>query len=263
MKKIDFHTHVFPDKIAPRALETLAYRSGGLVPTYDGTVNGLLARMERENVDVSVALGIATNPRQMKNVNDFAASVNGQKLIAFGSVHPDAPDVMDELERIRAMGLQGVKFHPEYQSFYVDDEKMFPIYKKIGELGLITIFHAGGDIGFDEPYHCAPDRAARIVDAFAAPVVFAHWGGWLMGGEVIRHLAGKDCYFDVSFGYGSLAREQALKIVEKHGVDRLLLGSDGPWHTIEMEERFLSTLELSEREKEKIYYKNAQILLNR
>lgn len=258
---IDFHTHVFPAKIAEKAIANLSFKSGGLVPTYDGTTEGLINRMDEEGVDKSVVLSIATNAHQMRSVNDFAASVNGDRLVAFGSVYPDAPDCFDELERIKELGLKGIKFHPEYQNFYVDDEKMFPIYKKAGELGLITVFHAGADLGYASPYHCPPDRAERIIDRFGAPVVFAHWGGWMCGEEVLKRLAGTSAYLDLSFGYSSIPRDVAAAIVEKHGEDRLLLGSDGPWHSITMEKRLLDTLGLSDEEREKIYGKNAAKLL--
>lgn len=258
---IDFHTHAFPDKLAPRAIDSLSFASGGLKPHYDGTIQGLLQRMEEDGVDKAVVLNIATNERQMQHVNDFAMQKNGEKIIAFGSVHPDAINALEELERIKEAGLKGVKFHPEYQHFFVDDERMLPIYRKISELGLITVFHAGADLGFKPPFHCTPERARRVLPYFSSPVVFAHWGGWLCAESVYDYLAGSEAFFDLSFGYGSIPREYALKIIEKHGVDRLLLGSDGPWHTIPMEQRLLGTLGLSEEETKKIYATNALRIL--
>ena len=146
---IDFHTHAFPERIAAGAVDKLAYASGGLIPQTDGTLESLKEVMKRDGIDISVVLGIATNPTQQHNVNDFAAEVNNQEgFVGFGSVHPDAPDALDELDRIKSLGLKGVKFHPEYLGFFVDDERMKPIYKKISRLGLITLFHAGHDYGF-------------------------------------------------------------------------------------------------------------------
>ena len=107
---IDFHTHAFPDKIANREVAGLSFDSGGLVPQTDGGVNSLKAEMKKDKVDISVVLGIATKPAQQKNVNDFAAEINKQDcFVGFGSVHPDADDVLDELDRIKALGLKGVK----------------------------------------------------------------------------------------------------------------------------------------------------------
>ena len=69
---IDFHTHAFPDKIADRAMESLCFASGGLMPQTKGTVDSLKEEMAKDGVDISVVLGIATNPRQQTNVNNFA-----------------------------------------------------------------------------------------------------------------------------------------------------------------------------------------------
>ncbi len=230
-------------------------------PHTDGTVEGLRRLMRENGVDKSVVLNIATNAHQMHAVNDFAASINGDDIVAFGSVHPDAPDALDELDRIVSLGLKGVKFHPDYQGFFVDEKRLFPIYKKISDLGLVTVFHAGFDFGFPPPYKCMPNNALRMLDVFSSPVVLAHWGGQACGEEVVRLLAGRDVYFDVSFGYGVMPRYTCLKIIEKHGADRLLFGTDMPWHTPQMELALQSTLGLSEEEKDKINAENALKLL--
>ena len=259
---IDFHTHAFPEKIAERAIAKLSFASGGLKPQTDGTLSSLKERMQKGRVDVSVVMNIATNPYQQKNVNDFAASINNKKdIFAFGSVHPDAPDALEELERIKELGLLGVKLHPDYQGFFADDEKMKPIYKKISSLGLITLFHAGFDYGFAPPYGCTPERMEKALSWFSAPVVAAHWGGLSCGDGVLKHLCGRDIYFDTSFGYGTQPKYYAQKIIEKHGSDKILFGTDTPWHNVDMEMRLLCSLELSEKEMENITYNNAKNLL--
>ena len=259
---IDFHTHAFPDKIAARAIDNLSFVSGGLEPHTDGTVDGLRRSMKRCGVDVSVMLSIATNDHQQKSVNDFAASVNnGKDIFAFGSVYPDSEDALAELERIASLGLKGVKLHAEYQKFSVDEPKMRPIYKKISELGLITVFHSGVDYGFPPPYGCTPKKLCRALEWFDSPVVAAHWGGVDSYEDVLRLLCGTDIYFDISFGYAHLPKYYAEKIIESHGTDRLLFGTDTPWHTADMEMRLLSTLTLSDEDKDKITHKNAMKLL--
>ena len=259
--RIDFHTHCFPDKIAEKAMGKLSVASGGLIPQTDGTAEGLRREMKKDGVDISVVMNIATNAHQQHSVNDFAASLVSDDLIPFGSVHPDAPDALEELERIRSLGLKGVKFHPEYQQFYVDDEKMFPIYKKISDLGLITLFHAGGDIGFPPPYHGTPDRFLRVLTRFDSPVVLAHWGGCFMGFEVLEKLAGLPVWFDTSFGYSAMPKACAQSIVEKHGADRLLLGSDMPWQRPAWSKSLLDSLDISDEDRAKIEYRNACGLL--
>ena len=260
---IDIHTHAFPDALAPRVMETLSRQGGGLEPQTDGTAEGLLQQMGRDGVDLAVVQCIATTPRQQKKVNDFAIELNGRKkLMAFGSVHPDAPDAPEELERLKAAGLKGIKLHPEYQGFYADDPKMKPIYEKISRLGLTVLFHAGNDLGFLPPYHGMPDRIVNALKWLDTPVIAAHWGGLSSMPEMADKVCGIDgLYMDISFGYSSIARPVAQKIVEKHGTHRLLFGSDMPWHRPSWELRLLGSLELSQEETEAIRWKNAAKLL--
>lgn len=261
MMLIDFHTHCFPDPIAARAIPKLAHASGGLIPGTDGTVSGLRASMAQHGVDISVVLNIATNAHQQHSVNDFAAAINGEDIVSFGSVFPDAPDALDELERIRSLGLRGVKLHPDYQGFSVDDPKYKPLYRKISQLGLITLFHAGQDIGFPPPYGATPEKMAVALSWFDSPVIAAHWGGAGCGEGVLRHLCGRDIWFDTSFGYGQMPKYYFEKILETHGAERLLFGTDTPWHTPAMELRLLDTLPLTADERDKILYQNARGLL--
>ena len=259
---IDFHTHAFPDKIAERAIKKLSDSSGGLHPYTDGTADGLASRMKDSGVDLSVVLSIATNAHQQKSVNDFAAAMSERaEIIAFGSVYPDAPDALDEVDRIADMGLLGIKLHPDYQGFDADDEKMIPLYKKISSRGLITVFHAGVDYGFAPPYGGTPEKMKRALRHFDSPVVAAHFGGVDCYEGVLSMLAGENIYFDTSLGYGMMPKYYALKIIEKHGVDRMLFGTDSPWHSAEMERALLSSLSLTEQELAKIYSGNARRLL--
>lgn len=104
---IDFHTHAFPDKIVDKAMRTLSRNAGNALPFTDGRAGDIVRYMDENGLDKSVVLNIATNPRQQRSVNDFAASIDGDRLIAFGSVHPDAPDALEELHRIKELGLRG------------------------------------------------------------------------------------------------------------------------------------------------------------
>ena len=259
---IDFHTHCFPNHLAPMAIDRLSRVGGGLMPYTDGTLDGLRQRMAKDGVDVSVVLNIATNAKQQKNVNDFAFAINNERdIFSFGSVYPGAEDAFDELERIKEMGLKGVKFHPEYQQFAVDDPRWRPLYRKISDLGLITVFHSGMDYGFPPPYGCMPEGLASVLDCFETPVVAAHWGGLQYGEDVLRHLCGRNVYLDTSFGYGRLSKYHAEKILETHGIDRLLFATDTPWHNAELEWRLLGTLGLSDADIQKLSCDNAKRLL--
>lgn len=262
---VDFHTHVFPQRIAEKAMANLAKTAGNVQPCHNGTVDSLLAVLERGGASHAVVLNIATNEKQQKNVNDFAIELNRQyegRLTAFGSVHPDSEDALRELERLHAAGVKGIKLHPDYQHFFVDEERLFPLYRKIAQLGFITVFHAGVDIGYPEPVHCTPQRLAKILPALnGAPVVAAHMGGWLMWEEVETHLAGQPLYLDTAFSSGRMPPDYARRIVEKHGANRVLLGSDMPWSATYDEIQFVRSLGLSETDEARILGKNAMELL--
>lgn len=256
--------HAFPDALAAKALPLLSKCSGGVKPNYDATISGLESYLAKNNVDYAVVLNIATNPHQEKKVNDFAISLFEKKnIIPFGSVHPDSPNALSELERLAKAGIRGIKLHPDYQHFFVDDEKMFPIYKKIAELGFITVFHAGVDIGYPKPIHCTPERLLRVLDLFDdAPVVAAHFGGWLLWDSVLEDLCGTKVYLDTAFSSGKMPPDYAKEVIKAHGADKVLLGSDMPWSDTLDEVRFVQSLDLSAEDEEKILSNNAKRLLN-
>ena len=260
---IDFHTHAFPDAIASRAMQTLSFAAGGLKPQTEGTVASLKEQLKKDGTDMAVVLSIATNPTQQKKVNDFAIGVNADPMLfAFGSVHPDAQDALEELDRLHDAGIKGVKFHPEYQGFYANEERMKPIYRKISELGLMALYHAGQDIGFAPPYHCLPEHLLGALKWLDTPVVAAHWGGYGCSLEVLEKLCGENLWFDLSLGYGIIPKPVAQAIVDKHGPEKLLFGSDMPWHRPRWELRLLESLDLSDADREKICSGNARKLLN-
>ena len=145
---IDFHTHTFPEKIAATTIEKLEGMSHTRAYV-DGTQTGLLAAMDATGIDLSVILPVATNTRQVAKVNDVSAALNGQeKVLSFGCMHPDLETWEQELERIAALGLKGIKIHPVYQDVDIDDVRYLRILDKCGQLGLIVVTHAGLDVGF-------------------------------------------------------------------------------------------------------------------
>ena len=258
---IDFHTHCFPEKIAKNTLSKLSFVSGGLIPQTDGTKDSLLYLMSNDGIDKSVVLSIATNAKQQNNVNNFAVSLKSERLIPFGSIYPFSEDWESELERLKQEGIKGIKLHPDYQQFFVDDERLFPIYKKIEKLGFILVFHSGEDFGFSPPYHATPERLRRVAAFIETPVVFAHWGSLAMGEDVLKYLCDVPCFFDTAFGYGTMPKDRALRILEKKGVKNILFGSDSPWNAPSWDVGMVKTMGLSAEEEADIFYKNAEKLL--
>ena len=261
MKYIDFHTHIFPDKLAERAIDILSLGGGGFRGYTDGTLKGLIRSMDEHGIEKSAVMNIATNPGQQRAVNDFAAEINGGRVISFGSVHPDSPDALGEIDRICDLGLKGIKFHLDCQDFKYDHPALKKIYEKIAKKGLIVCFHSGWDMSTS---YCrmTPDNLIETLPMLEGTrVIAAHFGAYAMWPQVMEKLCGKDLYFDTAFSCGRIPLLLGAEIVKMHGADKVLLGSDSPWASQGDEIRFVSLMDLNDEEKEGIYHKNAERLM--
>ncbi len=262
---IDFHTHIFPDKIAARSIEALSKVSGVKAAT-DGTLSGLLASMDRSGVDLSVIMPVVTKLAQFESVNTFAAKVNEQysgRLLSFGGIHPDSEDYKSELNRIKELGLPGIKLHPDYQGVMIDDVRYMNIIEYADVLDLAILVHAGIDIGLPEPVHCPPDKARKVLDALKPKkLVLAHMGGWKQWEEVYEYLAGENVYLDTAFCFDYMTQDMFLKLCEKHGTDKILFATDSPWSDARRDLEVIKSLPLADNAKEAIFFGNAKKLLN-
>lgn len=261
---IDFHTHIFPEKIAARTIELLEAK-GGLKAATDGTLAGLLASMEASGVDLSVVLPVATKPSQFESIQTFAKSVNDRyagKLISFGGIHPDTEDYKKEIDTICEMGLVGIKLHPDYQGVMIDDERYVRIIRYADEKGLIILAHAGVDIGMPEPVHCPPEKMRKVLDLVKPKkMVLAHYGGWRQWDEVYEYLAGENVWLDTAFTQDYISKEQFLRIYEKHDKSKILFATDSPWSDMAEGIKWIRSLGLPGQETEAILSGNARGLL--
>lgn len=261
---IDFHTHIFPDKIARKTIEIL--EEVGNVKAYtDGTLAGLRKSMKENHVDLSVIMPVVTRPDQFDSVNSFAAEITGKDgIISFGGIHPDTEDYREKLDRVKELGLPGIKLHPDYQKTFIDDPKMVRIIDYATELGLMVLIHAGMDIGLPNPIHCPPERTSNMlkqIDRPDAKIILAHTGGYDQWDEVEEYLVGRSIWLDISFCLSRISDEQFIRIVRNHGADRILFASDSPWDDPGRTYEYLRKLELTEEEFERILSRNALDLL--
>ena len=260
---IDFHTHAFPEKIAKRAIQSLvAGCNGEYTPCSDGTVSGLVNNMDKFGVDVSVVQPVVTKPSQTVTLNNWAKEIVCDKLISFGGIHPGTDDYKRDIDFICELGLPGIKLHPEYQQFYVDDPYMLKIYDYALSKGLIILFHAGYDPAYPPPIHSSPKQFAEVSKQMRGGImVAAHLGGQRQWNEVEEYLVGTDMYMDTSMGMNYYPHDQFVRIVKNHGADKILFGSDSPWSRAGEEIEALNSLSLTQEEKDLILHKNAKRIL--
>lgn len=265
---IDFHTHIFPDKIAKKTIDFLAAK-GNVTPYSDGSVNGLLSEMEKGNADLAIALPVLTNPLQFDSVNRFAAEVNRtfgdqkRKIVSFGGIHPKCEDINGKMKFLKEQGFLGVKIHPDYQETFINDEGYLQILNCAKEYDMTVVTHAGIDIGYrDQPVRCPPQLAKEVIRAVGHPkLVLAHYGASEQWDEVYDLLCGENVYFDTAFCLRFIEREQFCKILEKHGADKILFATDSPWGSIKEDVEILRSFHLGDEITDKILYKNALKLL--
>ena len=260
---IDFHTHAFPDDLAPRAMQSLITNSNNFFPAYtDGTVNALKENMQQSGIDISVVQPVITKPSQTRTLNEWAQSVQDDKIISFGGVHPDTDDYKRDIDFVCSLGLKGLKFHAEYQNFVVDEPRMLKIYDYAFSKGLIVLHHAGYDPAFKAPFRSSPERFQKVARAMqGGTLVVAHLGGQSQWNDVEKYLVGENVYLDTSMGFWLYEKEQFLRIYQNHGAEKLLFATDTPWSNAKREVELFNALPIPEKDKQLISFGNAKRLL--
>jgi len=267
MRVIDFHTHVFPDEIAPRAVANMqkSLDAAGVTVCLDGTVSDLARSMSDCGIERAVCLPVATKPSQTPQLNQWAAQLQKTNPLftCFGTVHPGNEDFREVLTEIKALGLRGIKMHPIFQSFSVKDPATMEIFKVCGELGLIVLLHAGLEVIENPLADASPASMVEMLEHCPhTTFVAAHMGGCRQWDEAARCLAGKNIYFDTSLANHYLTSAQFTELVKLHGVDRVLFGTDSPWCSQRDAMEYVDSTDLTQAEKERIFYQNALELLD-
>lgn len=258
---IDFHAHAFPDQVAASAIPYLE-EEGDVKANHDGRISSLLAIMDREGVDKSVICCIATRPSQFEAIVSWSKQISSDRIIPFPSFHPDDPQAVEHISQIKEQGFKGIKMHPYYQQFFLDDEKLYPAYEKISELGLILVMHTGFDIAFPRIRRCDPRQILNVMTRFPElKMVTTHLGAWQQWAEVEDLLAGRKIYMDISYTLGQIDTQTARRIILKHPREYLLFGTDSPWSGPQKTYKQLQALELGDEREELILRKNGLALL--
>ena len=251
---IDFHAHIYPDKIAEKASQATG-DFYGITPAYSGTSKELLTSGKAAGISRFVLLPVATKPDQVSHINDFIADEVSahNEFYGFGTLHPDCENILEETDHIISLGLKGIKLHPDTQQFNTDDKRLFEVFDYIQ--GKIPLLVHCGDKRFDFSH---PRRLKNVIDNFPhLQVIAAHLGGWSLFDEAFELLKDENCYLDISSTMMFLPPEQSEHYIHGYGVERILFGTDFPLWRPEQEVASFRRLNLSSFEFERIAYKNA------
>lgn len=266
---IDFHAHIFPDKIAEATIGALS-KSADIAPHSNGMRSGLEDSMAKNGVDISVNLPVLTKATQFDSIFKFASLLNegntkNSGIISFAGFHPLIEDYEEKLTQVKEGGFLGIKIHPDYQGTFFDDQRYINILKTAKKLDLITVTHAGFDGAYvGEEIKCTPERVLRLLDAIGGyeKLVLAHLGGNELYDRAYELLAGEDVYFDTAYVLPYLSQAQFEKMLEKHTDRKILFATDSPWQDQGEMAEIIKSYKLGKEAENKILCENARKLLN-
>ena len=259
---IDFHTHAFSDDLAPKAMKALTAEHPEIPYFLDGTISSLLKSMDAVGIEKSVICSIATKPKQFQPILDWSLQIQSDRIVPFASVHPADPDRDEHIKQIKQAGFKGIKLHPYYQNFYLDEDLMLEYYEQVCKCDLILVMHTGYDIAFERIRRADPTRIVNVVKKFPQlKLITTHLGAWQQWDEVERDIVGKNIYMEISFALDYLPADKAKQLFESHPADFLLFGTDSPWRSQKETLNLLNRLKLDTQRMDKILRGNAKNLL--
>lgn len=217
----------------------------------------------KAGVDKCLVQSVATTPAQVQSINNFIAESVKQHpnmFVGFCSLHPqmEKKEIETEIDRALSLGLKGIKLHPDFQEFQIDERKAYDIYEA-AEDRMPILFHTG-DFRYD---YSSPKRLSNALKDFPKLIaIAAHFGGWSEWDEGEKYLADNpNVYVDTSSSLYQISPEKALEFIKAFTPDRVMFGTDYPMWSVEDELKLIAKVELSDEDREKIMYKTACKLL--
>ncbi len=256
---IDCHCHVYPDKIAAKAVAGIALFYEECVEEYDGTLSTLLAESEKAGITRSLISSVATTPKQVHAANSFLAQCavdHPDRITALGTMHPDSEDPEADLDEALSLGIRAIKMHPDIQAFALDDPRCLRIFELCQ--GRMPVLLHTGDRRYD---FSNPDRFLRVARMFPQlQLIGAHFGSYMLWEQAEKLFDQENIWVDCSSAFPFLSEERTMELIHGYGAERVLFGTDYPIWRPEKQIRDFLALPLSEGERELILHKNAERL---
>jgi predicted TIM-barrel fold metal-dependent hydrolase len=193
-------------------------------------------------------------------------------FVGFGSVDPlKREEAVNGIDRIKELGLKGVKFHPSIQRFAPDDERFWPIFERCEQLGLIGLFHTGtSGVGAGMPGgqgirldYCRPIRLDTVAAEFPSfQIVAAHFGFPWHDEMLAIALHKTNVHVDISGWAPRYIPASVVREMKGRLQDQFLFGSDYPFIRPERCLAELEELELPETVLRKVLLENGLKLLH-
>lgn len=258
---VDAHCHCYPQQIAAKAAQNIG-KFYGTPSECGGTAEEILSIDAVCGIDLAIIESAATVPHQVRGINSFIAetvAAHPGRFLGFGTLHPAAEDPEGDVRHLLSLGLRGVKLHNDFLRIPLDAPEMDPLYALCAEAGIPVLLHTG-DSRFD---FTNPGRLAHVLSAHPSlRVIGAHLGGYSVWEEAVRVLPRfPNLTVDCSSALRYLGPEKSREIIRIYGAERVLFGTDFPYHDPARELEAFFALELTAEECGRILSQNAADLL--
>jgi len=196
------------------------------------TVDDLLASMDADGVDVSVALGFAWRDHDdiVRHNDDLLAAANASagRIVPFTTVNMADDRAIGEIERCTASGARGIgELRPDNQGWSLSSDAGEALADAASRHDLILIFHVTepGDRTYPGRLGCnVDDFVAFTSDHPGVRIVGAH-----LGGDCFRtHICPPNLYVDTAAQPFLYRDDDAAPALTAPPANRILLGSDFP-----------------------------------
>lgn len=262
MQIINAHAHIYPEKIAQKATDTIGVFYDIKMEMPRGTAERLIEDGKKAGIDKFVVHSVATTAHQVRSINEFIKREVAEypQFIGFMTLHQDLTEeeVKHEVEWAIENGFKGIKLHPDFQKFNIDDENAEKFYRcASGKLPIL--FH----IGDDRFEYSKPERLVKMAKKYPnVNFIAAHFGGYRCWDDAVLYKGLKNVYFDTCSSLPFISAERAKELIDMLGADRFFFATDFPmWDSVGELERF-NKIPLSEKERQMIFSENIKRLLN-
>ena len=261
MEIIDAHAHIYPEKIAKKATDTIGVFYDIEMEMSAGTAENLIKEGKKAGVSRYVVHSVATTAHQVRSINQFIKKEmeEHKEFIGFMTLHLDLTEdeVINEVNWAIENGFKGIKLHPDFQKFNIDGEKVEKFYKAAGDK-LPILFH----IGDDRYDFSKPQRLVNIAKKFNnVTFIAAHFGGYRCWEEAKIYKGLNNIYFDTCSSLPFITPQKAKEIITMLGAEKFFFATDFPmWDATTELERFCK-IDLTEKERELIFSGNIKRLL--
>lgn len=261
MQIIDAHAHIYPEKIAAKATNTIGVFYDIKMEMPAGTAEQLLEDGSRAGIDRYVVHSVATTAHQVRSINEFINRevIAHPEFIGFITLHQDLSEeeIEREVEWAIEHNLRGIKLHPDFQKFNIDDAVAEKFYRAAA--GKLPILLHMGD---DRYEYSKPSRLVKMAKKYpAVTFIAAHFGGYRCWHEAPIYQGLDNVYFDTCSSLPFISVEEAKRLIDMFGADRFFFATDFPmWDATAELERFYK-IPLTDAEREMILSGNIKRLL--